>query len=532
MGERPAARWLLHHHHHHLLLVFFLVVALSVAGRCRAHFAFPLRVSSPVAPDGSVAPTPLFLKPPGGDGTGSPPEKAAGLAFASEPGGAVNLVAMVDNLQGDSGRGYYLELLVGTPGQKLNILVDTGSSNFAVAGAPNTDVSSYFDTEKSSTYRSLGIEVTVKYTQGSWTGTLGTDVITMPKGINGTYTINIATIFQSENFFLKGIEWQGILGLAYDTLAKPSSSVETFFDSLVNQARIPNIFSLQMCGAGLPVSGTGTNGGSLVLGGIEPSLYKGEIWYTPIMKEWYYQVEVLKLEVGGQVLNLDCKEYNSDKAIVDSGTTLLRLPEKVFQAVVEAIIQTSLIQEFSSGFWRGTQLACWDKTEKPWTFFPEISIYLRDENSSRSFSITIFPQLYIQPVLEVAPNLGCYRFGISSSNNALVIGATVMEGFYVIFDRSQKRVGFALSTCAEIDGSPVSEIKGPFTTADVAGTCASTVFLHESLLWIVSYTLMSFCGLVLLVLIILLLLPSRCRHPYTDSDIVNDESSLVRHRWK
>lgn len=45
---------------------------------------------------------------------------------------------------------------------------------------------------------------------------------------------------------------------------QPSSSLETFFDSLVTQAGIPDIFSMQMCGAGLPVTGTGTNGGSLV----------------------------------------------------------------------------------------------------------------------------------------------------------------------------------------------------------------------------------------------------------------------------
>lgn len=45
-----------------------------------------------------------------------------------------------------------------------------------------------------------------------------------------------------------------------------------------------------------------------ILGGIEPSLYRGEIWYTPIVEEWYYQVEVLKLEVGGQPLDLDCRE--------------------------------------------------------------------------------------------------------------------------------------------------------------------------------------------------------------------------------
>lgn len=48
------------------------------------------------------------------------------------------------------------------------------------------------------------------------------------------------------------------------TFLQPSSSLETFFDSLVAQAKIPDIFSMQMCGAGLPVAGSGTNGGSLV----------------------------------------------------------------------------------------------------------------------------------------------------------------------------------------------------------------------------------------------------------------------------
>lgn len=57
-------------------------------------------------------------------------------------------------------------------------------------------------------------------------------------------------------------------------------------------------------------------------------------------------------------------------------------------------------------------------------------------------------QLYIQPMMGAGLNYECYRFGISSSTNALVIGATVMEGFYVVFDRARKRVGFAASPCA------------------------------------------------------------------------------------
>lgn len=46
------------------------------------------------------------------------------------------------------------------------------------------------------------------------------------------------------------------------------------------------------------------------MGGVEPTLYRGSVWYTPIVVEWYYQVEVLKLEVGDQNLDLDCREVN------------------------------------------------------------------------------------------------------------------------------------------------------------------------------------------------------------------------------
>ncbi|XP_023571689.1 beta-secretase 2 isoform X3 [Octodon degus] len=423
-----------------LLLPLVAQWLLLPAAATPAPFTLPLRVAMATTHPASPAPVP---------GTPALP-RADGLALALEPAGAAaNFLAMVDNLQGDSGRGYYLEMLIGTPPQKLQILVDTGSSNFAVAGAPHSYVDSYFDSERSSTYRSKGVDVTVKYTQGSWTGFVGEDVVTIPKAFNSSFLVNVATIFESENFFLPGIKWNGILGLAYATLAKPSSSLETFFDSLVTQAKIPNVFSMQMCGAGLPVARSGTNGGSLVLGGIEPSLYKGDIWYTPIKEEWYYQIEILKLEIGGQSLNLDCREYNADKAIVDSGTTLLRLPQKVFDAVVDAVARTSLIPEFSDGFWTGAQLACWTNSETPWAYFPKISIYLREENSSRSFRITILPQqLYIQPMMGAGLNYECYRFGISPSTNALVIGATVMEGFYVVFDRARRRVGFAASPCA------------------------------------------------------------------------------------
>ncbi|TRY91298.1 hypothetical protein DNTS_004943 [Danionella cerebrum] len=487
-------------------------------------------------------------------------EEAAesGLNLASDPLGIVNFLDMINNLKGDSGRGYYMQMLIGTPGQVLvehihvysvtntmmaltmrnglfgdgvNILVDTGSSNFAVAAAPHPYITHYYDRALSSTYLSSGRAVAVKYTQGEWEGELGTDLISIPEGPSSTITINIAAILTSEGFFLSGINWQGILGLAYPLLARPDQTVEPFFNSVVRQTGIPDVFSLQMCGAGVSASAAvDPAGGSLIMGGVEPTLYRGSIWYTPVVEEWYYQVEVLKLEVGEQNLNLDCKEYNSDKAIVDSGTTLLRLPANVFNAVVDAIMQLSLINslDFSTGFFDGTKLACWMRGESPWRFFPKISIYLRAANTSQSFRITILPQLYIQPVTDIDGTLDCFRFGISPSANGLVIGATVMEGFYVIFDRAQKRVGFAVSTCAEIDGVVVSEIAGPFLSEGVASDCASGMSIREPVMWLIAYTLMGVCALVLFILLILLILPCRRRQ----DDEITDESSLVRHRIK
>lgn len=452
-----------------------------------------------------------------------------GLSLATDPTGQVNFLDMVNNLQGDSGRGYYIEMAIGTPGQTVNILVDTGSSNFAVAAAPHPFITHYFNTALSSTYVSTGRTVTVRYTQGNWEGELGIDHVSIPNGPNGTITINIAAILSSEGFFLPGINWQGILGLAYPMLARPDSSVEPFFNSVVKQLGIPDVFSLQMCGAGLSAAISAEPlGGSLILGGIEPTLYRGAVWYTPIIEEWYYQVEVLKLEVGDQNLDLDCREYNMDKAIVDSGTTLLRLPVNVFTAVVDAIMRSSLIQDFSAGFWDGTKLACWLKGETPWRFFPNLSIYLRATNTSQSFRITILPQLYIQPVTDVDGTLDCFRFGVSSSANGLVIGATVMEGFYVVFDRAQRRLGFALSNCAVSGGVALSEVAGPFSAEDVASDCSTRVF-RESVMWVVSYALMAVCALVLIVLLLLLVLPYRCRRR---SDEITDESSLVRNRIK
>lgn len=57
-------------------------------------------------------------------------------------------------------------------------------------------------------------------------------------------------------------------------------------------------------------------------------------------------------------------------------------------------------------------------------------------------------QQYLRPVEDGASaQEDCYKFAVSQSSTGTVMGAVIMEGFYVVFDREKKRIGFAVSTC-------------------------------------------------------------------------------------
>uniref|UniRef100_A0A665UV38 Beta-secretase 1 n=1 Tax=Echeneis naucrates TaxID=173247 RepID=A0A665UV38_ECHNA len=449
----------------------------------------PCRLGAQSAPDASGLPLAIRVPLRQGARAGQPPRVAAAA------GGGISFVDMIDNLRGKSGQGYYVEMAVGSPPQKLNILVDTGSSNFAVGAAAHPFLRRYY--HRSLSYRDLGRSVYVPYTQGRWEGELGTDLVSVPHGPNATLRANIAAITQSDRFFINGSNWEGILGLAYADIARPDETLEPFFDSLVRQTPVPNLFSLQLCGAGFTQNyslGSATVGGSMIIGGVDTSLYVGELWYTPIRREWYYEVIIVRIEVNGQELNMDCKET----------------------------------EQFPSGFWLGEQLVCWQVDTTPWHIFPVISLYLMSENRNQSFRISILPQQYLRPVEDVASaHEDCYKFAVSQSSTGTVMGAVIMEGFYVVFDREKKRIGFAVSTCHVHDEFRTASVEGPFHGADLEDCGYNIPQTDESTLMTIAYIMAGICALFMLPLCLMVCQWrfARCLHPHGD---FADDISLLK----
>ncbi|XP_072886168.1 beta-secretase 1 isoform X4 [Hemitrygon akajei] len=366
---------------------------------------------------------------------------------------SINFMEMIDNLRGKSGQGYYVEMTIGTPPQKLNILVDTGSSNFAVGAAAHPFLKRYYRRNHSGTYRDLRKSVYVPYTQGKWEGELGTDVVSIPHGPNVSVRANIAAITESDKFFINGSNWEGILGLAYAEIARPDENLEPFFDSLVKQTQVPNIFSLQLCGAGFTLNDTDAAS-----------------------------------SVGG-----------------------------------------SMTEKFPDGFWLGEQLVCWQVGTTPWHIFPTISLYLMGEATNQSFQITILPQQYLRPVEDVATSQDdCYKFAISQSTTGTVMGAVIMEGFYVVFDRARKRIGFAVSTCHVHDEFRSATVEGPFFSTNMEDCGYNIPQTDESTLMTIAYVMAAICALFMLPLC-LMVFQWRCiRCLRREHDDFADDISLLK----
>lgn len=361
------------------------------------------------------------------------------------------------NLHGLIEKGYYIEVLMGTPPQRLNILIDTGSSNFAVASFNSSLTRRYYDSEKSSSVINSGIpDVDIEYTEGFWKGPLVTDLVSIPEaGLTEQVRVDIVKITSSKKFFINGSGWQGIIGLGYDELVRPNNpKVKSFMTSVIENTSVRNVFSIQLCAANT-MNFSDVTTGSLVFGDYDRT--DGTIFRTRIVHEWYYEVIVLGMKVGNVTVNVPCREFNNDKSIVDSGTTNLHLPEKVFNSVIDLMkkITAKTIEDFviDDAFWDGLTVLCWDPDFNPYLFFPNLTVYLPSVEINNTISLMLSSYHYIlynkNLTNEDADNTRCFKFGISSSQTGTVLGAVLMEQYVVVFDRENRTVGFTRSNCSE-----------------------------------------------------------------------------------
>jgi len=310
---------------------------------------------------------------------------------------------------------FYGPIAVGTKGQTLNVIFDTGSSNLWVPSKNCTNCGFHpkYDHSKSSTYVPNGTKFEIRYASGPVAGYLSQDSVTV--GDVTTKSNLFAEITDVSGLgpaYALG-KFDGILGMAYQSISV--DHIPTIFQNMLEQKVIEKpVF-------GFYLSNDPDKAGELDFGGIDPVHFTGQLTYVPVTQQTYWTVAMDDLTISG-------KSYTKvRKAVVDSGTSLIAGPAADVKAIAAAVGAHALIH--------GEYIIDCGKIQTA----PSINIELSGK---------IYELKPVDYILNVQGSclLGLVGLNIPPPTGPLwILGDPWIRKFYTVFNFGENTVGFAVA---------------------------------------------------------------------------------------
>ncbi|XP_070604987.1 pepsin B-like [Erythrolamprus reginae] len=312
---------------------------------------------------------------------------------------------------------YFGKITIGTPPQDFLVLLDTGSG---ILWVPSTYCTSracgnhhVFDPQQSSTYYSYNEQSYVlRYGFGSLSVMYGYDTVRIQNIVVEKQQFGLSVGEANYPFYYSNFD--GILGLT-----NPNPNSGALLQQMMNQNQISEpIFSFYFSR-----QPTVQYGGELILGGIDPQMYTGEITWASMTDQGYWQIGIEQFAIGSKATGW-CSE--GCQGIVDTGTFLLTIPQQYLSDFVQAVnpandgsyaVDCNNIQNMPTITFsiNGSQLP-----------LPP-SAYVSNKNGQCSLAIesTYVPSSTGQPLW--------------------ILGDVFLKEYYSIFDMGNNRVGLASS---------------------------------------------------------------------------------------
>jgi len=319
---------------------------------------------------------------------------------------------------------YYGSITIGTPEQTFDVIFDTGSSNLWVPSTKcksnNTacQIHKKYDSSKSSTYQPDGRDFRIEYGTGSLIGVISQDT-TCVAGVCVEGQGFAEAIVEAD--FFKFTKFDGILGMAFSSISE--DNIPTVFDNMVAQGQVQApVFSFY-----LNRDVEDPNGGKLVLGGSDSSLYTGKMHYFPLSSATYWQVkmESVTIPFGDDGVITACN--GGCQAILDTGTSFIVAPLLDFVDIYVALGVSKLdIKDVGSLY----VVDC-DKQ------LPSIPFNIGKKN------FVLDPEDYIRRLLGPNGEHICQITFSPSPQPLWILGDVFLGKYYSEYDVGNKRVGLA-----------------------------------------------------------------------------------------
>ncbi|KAI8052661.1 aspartic peptidase domain-containing protein [Thamnidium elegans] len=357
----------------------------------------------------------------------------------------------------DAGSEYLVTIGIGTPIQNFTLSLDTGSADLWIPSieCPTDQCPlTRFDASKSTTFQPTTSLFHVQYGIGSVNGTYGTDHVYLGEAHVPQQQFGLASstrdliLVTSDN---TNEIANGIFGLGHPTLTKGTVKYEPFLFQLANQGMIDEaVFSISMGS----ISDEGWSG-EMMIGGINPNKYSGEIEYAPVMTNSTYwmvggkSIQILKRgTVDEIVLNSTFDRVRG--MIIDTGTTLTYVDHDLAEEIVREVVgrenNNVALDHMSGTFIINCQAPQLNDRSADYS----LQILLENDITLNiPVKDLIIPldgktvQESTQCMFGIAPWM---KTGTSDKMNKkgwILIGDSVLRSMYLVFDMKQNRIGFA-----------------------------------------------------------------------------------------
>ncbi|ORY98756.1 aspartic peptidase domain-containing protein [Syncephalastrum racemosum] len=361
------------------------------------------------------------------------------------------------------GREYLVEVGVGSPEQKFNLTLDTGSAELWIptTSCPATTCPyDRFDTKKSKTFKLSSMSFSIEYGIGSAKGTYAHETVTV--GAAKVTNQTVGMVNSTENILgvvSGGEQSNGILGMGYPGLntARGSSNDKPFAFNLASQLQDPvfSIFLNKHFAYGLS--------GEIMFGGIDTAKFKGSLEYVPVaqydMSSYLVSANLGKTAtrkgdylywtVAGQGIQAGSYKATFPEMqglILDTGTTLTMVPKAYVEGILKAVAGSGKYKWDALNSVYRVDCGLVKSTEN--VMF-QISTDLAAAASSPVTLSTPMSELVIPLDTNSIETATSCMFGITQASSSLtsgdtwILGEASLRSIYAVYDMKNNRVGLA-----------------------------------------------------------------------------------------
>lgn len=310
---------------------------------------------------------------------------------------------------------WYGEIDVGTPEQKFNVSIDSGSADLFLPSVSCMNCVGHrmYNAAQSSTAKGGGNVSMLSYGQGQVVGNEYSDNVFLG-GYEALDQTFIAASWYSVDFAYPNFMPDGLAGFAFEQISPLGA--KSVFETISDSGVLPeSVFSVKL---------SSTSGESeLCIGATNPNLYvEDTLTYTAVTEEGYWQVNLEAVSRNGSTV------AGNSASIIDTGTTFIITTDDAAKAYYKDIPGSNNSTQGEITYYT---IPC----DTIGSYTPTLTF------GGRSFNVS-------KETFDLGPESNgssdCLG-GIASMSGVgfWVVGGVFLQNVYTVFDKGNLQVGFA-----------------------------------------------------------------------------------------